>query len=64
MGAVKLDRKTVLTKEIANLDDAIEKMGVAIENSKLDLEATKLIKDSLEDSVKALPDQITLITKE
>jgi hypothetical protein len=64
MAANKLMRREVLVKEIENLDDAIAKMGIAIENSKLDLDAAKLIKDSLEESVKRLPDQITLIVKE
>jgi|TARA_R110002051_G_scaffold203634_4_gene270001 hypothetical protein len=60
----KLEMRGVLIKEIENLTDTIKKMGIAIENSKLDLQAAKIIKESLEDSVKTLPDQITLIVKE
>ena len=33
----KLEMRGVLIKEIENLTDTIKKMGIAIENSKLDL---------------------------
>tara|TARA_R100000664_G_scaffold34244_2_gene55676 strand:+ start:4422 stop:4619 length:198 start_codon:yes stop_codon:yes gene_type:complete len=55
--ALELDRKTILEREVKNLEETIDKMHVAIENSKLDLAATKLIKESLEDSIKTLPEQ-------
>ena len=37
-----LNQATILEREIENLTTAIEKMADAIENSKLDLEATKV----------------------
>tara|TARA_R100000655_G_scaffold109975_2_gene166740 strand:+ start:391 stop:573 length:183 start_codon:yes stop_codon:yes gene_type:complete len=49
-----LNQATILEREIENLTTAIEKMADAIENSKLDLEATKVIKESLESQLKQI----------
>ena len=51
---MSLDPSTILKREIENLTTAIEKMSDAIENSKLDLGATKVIKESLESQLKQI----------
>ena len=51
---MSLDPATILEREIENLTTAIEKMSDAIENSKLDLGATKVIKESLESQLKQI----------
>ena len=64
--AIELDTRTVLKKEVENLGENIDKMHITIENSKLDLAATKLIRDSLLSYLESIPEQqeILLSAKE
>ena len=54
---LELDQKAVIQKEIEHLNEIINKLSLVIENSKLDLASTKIIRETLIEIEKKLPTQ-------
>jgi|TARA_R110000824_G_scaffold51312_1_gene143216 hypothetical protein len=52
-----LDVRTILSAEVDSLSETILKMDIAIENSKLDLAAAIIIKDSIQSQLESIPEQ-------
>lgn len=58
------DRRKILEIEISKMRELIQRIEEAIETSKLDLQMSNVVMDSLEDSLKALPEQTEIAVAE
>lgn len=58
------DRRKILEIEISKMRELIGRIEEAIETSKLDLQMSNVVLDSLEDAFKALPEQTEISVAE
>lgn len=58
------DRRKILEIEISKMRELIQRIEEAIETSKLDLQMSNVVLDSLEDAFKALPEQTEISVAE
>lgn len=58
------DRRKILEIEISKMRELIQRIEEAIETSKLDLQMSNVVLDSLEDALKALPEQTEIAVAE
>jgi septal ring factor EnvC (AmiA/AmiB activator) len=58
------DRRKILEIEISKMRELIQRIEEAIETSKLDLQMSNVVLDSLEDAFKSLPEQTEIAVAE
>ena len=58
------DRRKILEIEISKMRELLQRIEEAIETSKLDLQMSNVVLDSLEDAFKALPEQTEIAVAE